>query len=219
VHGIDGRLELIGTGLAAAQAAAQDRLTLGDQGPIPSGPVLLAEQRQGAVGPGPRPAPGLGQQQQRQQAGHLRLVGHEHHQDPGQPDRLGAQTWFGWAAHAGVVDEVDDRQHGTEAVSQLVAVGYPVGDVGRLDLALGPHQTARHRLLAHQERPRHLPGRQATEQPQGQRQLRLGGQGRMTAGEDEPKPVVGHGPDLPGLARIVGAGREHRHLVEELPPA
>jgi hypothetical protein len=95
VHGIDGRLELIGTGLLAARTAPEDRLTLGDQGPVPAGAVLLAEQDQGAVGPGSRPTPGLGQQQQRQQPGHLRLLGHQRHQDPGQPDPLRAQPRFG----------------------------------------------------------------------------------------------------------------------------
>ena len=50
VHGVDGGLELVDAGLVAAKAAADDRLALGDQGPIPSGAVLLAE-HQGAVGP------------------------------------------------------------------------------------------------------------------------------------------------------------------------
>jgi hypothetical protein len=44
VHGVDGGLELIRAGLVAAKAAVDDRLTLVDQGPIPTGAVLLAEQ-------------------------------------------------------------------------------------------------------------------------------------------------------------------------------
>jgi len=88
VHGVDGGLELVGAGLVAAQAPADDRLALLDQGPVPSSAVLLAEQHQGAVGPCARRAAGLSQQQQRQQPGYLWLIGHERGQDPGQPDRL-----------------------------------------------------------------------------------------------------------------------------------
>jgi len=50
MHGVDGGLELIRTGLAAAKAPAEDRLSLLDQGPVSSSAVLLAEQHQGAVG-------------------------------------------------------------------------------------------------------------------------------------------------------------------------
>jgi MFS family permease len=64
VDGVDGRLELIGTGLVAAKAAAEDRLAFLDQGLIPAGAVLLAEQHQGTVGPGPRRAPGFVEEQQ-----------------------------------------------------------------------------------------------------------------------------------------------------------
>src|SRR5829696_4347319 len=95
VHGVDGRLELIGTRLVGAKAAAEDRLTLGDQGPVPLGAVLLAQQHQGTVGPGSRGAAGLAQQQERQQAGHLRLVRHQRRQDPRQPDRLSAEFRIG----------------------------------------------------------------------------------------------------------------------------
>jgi hypothetical protein len=56
MHGVDGRLELIRTRLVAAKAHADDRLTLLDQDPIPSGAILLAEQNEGAVGPRSRGA-------------------------------------------------------------------------------------------------------------------------------------------------------------------
>jgi hypothetical protein len=62
-------LDLVGAGLVAVQAPADDRLALLDQGPIPCAAVLLGEQGQGAVGPRARRAAGLGQQQQRQQPG------------------------------------------------------------------------------------------------------------------------------------------------------
>jgi hypothetical protein len=88
MHRVDGCLELIGTRLVATKALVDDRLTLLDQGPIPSCAVLLAEQREGTVGPRSRGATRLGQEQQRQQAGRLWLVGHQRGEDPCQPDRL-----------------------------------------------------------------------------------------------------------------------------------
>jgi hypothetical protein len=88
MHGVDGGLELIGAGLIAANAAADDRLTFLDHRPVPLCAVLLAEQHERAVRPRSRCAPGLGQEEQRQQPGHLRFVGHERRQDPCEPDRL-----------------------------------------------------------------------------------------------------------------------------------
>ena len=96
---------------------------------------------------------------------------------------------------------------------------HPVGDAGGLDLALGPHQSYSHRVLGHEEGSCDLPGRQAAEQPEGERHLGFGGQGRVAAGEDEAQPVVFHGPCLLGHGGIAGAGRDDRHLAEQLPPA
>ena len=53
MDGVDSRLELIGTGLVAAKAPANDRLAFLDQGLIPACAVLLAQQHQGTVGLGP----------------------------------------------------------------------------------------------------------------------------------------------------------------------
>ena len=51
MYGVDGGLELIGAGLIAANAAADDRLTFLDHRPVPLCAVLLAEQHEGAVRP------------------------------------------------------------------------------------------------------------------------------------------------------------------------
>jgi hypothetical protein len=136
MDGVDRGLELIRTGLVAAKAPADDRLTLLDQGTISALAVLLAKQNEGTVGPRSRRTTGLGQEQQRQQAGHLWLVGHERRQDPCQPDRLRAETRLGCARQPGVVDEVDHGQHRAQAVGQLMLLRHAVGDSGRLDLAL-----------------------------------------------------------------------------------
>jgi len=117
MHGIDRRLELMRTGLVAAKAPAHDRLALMDQGPIPSGAVLFAEQHEGAIAPRSRRAPGFGVEQQRQQACHLGLVGHEPGQDACQTDRLhteifsGSGFGFGRVAQPGVAVQVDNCQH------------------------------------------------------------------------------------------------------------
>jgi hypothetical protein len=58
---------------------------------------------------------------------------------------------------------------------------------------LGAHQPARHRRFSHQEGACDLLGRQPVEQAQGQRHLRLGGQGGVAAGEDQAQPFVLHG--------------------------
>ena len=151
MHRVDGGLELIRTGVVAAKAPAKECLTLLDQGPIPSSAVLLAEQHEGAVGPRPRCSAGLGQEQQRQQAGQLWLGGHERRQESCQPDRLRAEPRLGWAAQPGVVDEVDDGQHGAQAVGQLVNLWHAVGDAGGLDLSLGAREALRHRRFGDQE--------------------------------------------------------------------
>src|SRR5207244_6659534 len=64
MHGVDRGLELVRTRLVAAKALADDRLTLLDQGAIPSSAVLRAEQHEGAVGSRSRRATGLGQEQE-----------------------------------------------------------------------------------------------------------------------------------------------------------
>jgi hypothetical protein len=49
VHGTDGGLQLIRTGLVAAKAPADDRLALPDEGPIPPRAVLFAEHDAGRL--------------------------------------------------------------------------------------------------------------------------------------------------------------------------
>jgi hypothetical protein len=63
-------------------------------------------------------------------------------------------------------------------------------DPRRLDLALGAYQALGHRRLADQERAGDLVGAQAAERPQGERDLRVGGERRMAAGEDELESLV-----------------------------
>ena len=71
------------------------------------------------------------------------------------------------------------------------AGGHPVRDAGRGDLLLRPGDPGGHRRLADQEGARDLGRGQPAQQPQGQRDLRLDGERRVAAGEDQPQPVVG----------------------------
>ena len=95
-------------------------------------------------------------------------------------------------------------------------LGHAVRDSGRLDLALGTHDTLRHRRFGNHEGSCDLLGRQAAEQPKSERHLRFRRECRVAAREDQPKPVVLHGSHLPGRTRIVFLRQEHRDLPEEL---
>jgi hypothetical protein len=67
---------------------------------------------------------------------------------------------------------------------------HPKRDPGGLDLALRPHQPLGHRRLSDQEGAGDLAGGQAAERPQGESDLRVGGECGMTAGEDELESLV-----------------------------
>ena len=196
MDGVDRGLELICAGLVAAKAAADDCETLVDHRLIPLPAVLVAEQRERAVGPDSRPATGLSQEQQRQQAVDLLLVRHRRRHDPRQPDRLCAEARSGRAGQPGIVDEVQDGEHRPQTIRQLVILGHAVRDSRRLDLVLGTHETLRHRRFGYEERSCDLLGRQAAEQPERECHLRFGGERRVAAGKDQSKPVVLHGSFL-----------------------
>src|SRR5256714_14575844 len=105
---------------------------------------------------------------------------------------------FGWCGRPGVIEKVDDSEYGAQAARQLVNLGYAVRDSGRLDLSLGTHDTLRHRRFGYQEGSSDLLGRQAAEQPEGERHLCFRGECRVAARKDQPKPVVLHRSRLPG---------------------
>jgi hypothetical protein len=62
----------------------------------------------------------------------------------------------------------------------------------------------RHRRLRHQERPRDLAGGQAAERAQRQRDLGVGGQRRVTAGEDQFEALVGKCRGVHRILRRLG---------------
>ena len=167
--------------------------------------VLEADRRAVGVGAG-RPA-GVGEQQQGEQAVRLGRVGQQLDDEAGEADRLLAevgphQLVAGGGDVALGVDEVQHVQHAAEPLGQLVVGGHPVGDAGRLHLALGPHEPLVHRRLGGQERPGDLGHLEAADGPEGERHPGLEGEGGVAAGEEQAEPVVGDAAAV--VAVVVG---------------
>ena len=87
-------------------------------------------------------------------------------------------------------DEIDHRQHAAQPRLERIAVGHLVGNAGEPDLLLGTDEALAHRVLAHDKGPRHLRRRQGANGSQRQRDLNLGCERGMAAGEDQPQHVV-----------------------------
>ena len=92
VDGGDGRLQLVGTDLAARQRPGDECHALGDLRLVPAAPILLVQRDQLPGRPGAGQPPGVGEQHQREQPGDLPVAGQQPADDPGQPDRLGRQV-------------------------------------------------------------------------------------------------------------------------------
>ncbi len=89
-----------------------------------------------------------------------------------------------------VEDEIDDGGHRLEPLAQELGHRHLVGDAGVADLRLGPDQALGQRRRRHQERARDLLGGQSAQRAQGKADLRLHGQRRVAAGEDEAQAIV-----------------------------
>jgi hypothetical protein len=111
-------------------------------------------------------------------------------------------------------DEVDDRQDRRDPGREVGVAGHAIGDARIADLLLGPHDPLCHRRLGHEEGPCDLGRREAAEEAQAQRHLRLPRQGRVAAGEDEAEPFVAHRALLSGL---VGRGEQQRLRLARVP--
>ncbi len=166
-----------------------------DLGAVPGRPVLLLERDEVAIGPRARHQARIVEQHQREQPDRLRLLGHQLDDEPSEPDRLGAQLRSHQRFATGrtvalVEDQVDDGEHGGEPIRQHLGRRHLVRDAGVADLPLGAHESLRHRRLLDKERPRDLAGLEAGDRAQGERDLRVRGECRVAAGEDQPQPVV-----------------------------
>ena len=81
-------------------------------------------------------------------------------------------------------------EDGIERAGQFVARRDLIGNAGVADLRLGADDALRDGAWSREIGVRDLLGRQAADLAQRERDLGIGGQRRMAAGEDEPKAIV-----------------------------
>ena len=167
-------------------------------------------------------AAGVVEEHEREEADGLGLVGHELGEGAGEADGVGAQPLaYEVGAARGrvplVEQQVQHGQHCAGALGQLVRRRHAVRDSRVADLALRPHEPLRHGGLGNQERSRDLGGGEPGQGAQRERDLGLPRQRRVTAGEDQPQPIV----DDSALAcssalvtRFWRVGRQHRNLLQ-----
>ena len=135
-----------------------------------------------------------------------------------EPQRLVAQVRArpvvaGGRRVALVEDEVDDLEHRGEARRELVAAGHLERHVRFRERALGAHDALRDGRLRDEEGARDLGRGEAAEQPQRERDPRLGGEHRVAAGEHEAEQVVA---DVVDLERARLGGERDLELAHEL---
>src|SRR5215472_12035508 len=213
VHGADRGEDLVATrSHPGGQALAHQPVTLGDQRRVPGPAVLLVEGYQFAAGRNPGGAAGLGEEHQCQQPGHLTVLRHEGTDQASEPDRLGGQVvTHGIGVGAGrqvalVEDEEEDGEYAGDAGREILRGRHPIRDASRLDLGLRAGDPPPHCGLLHQEGTGDLGHGQAADHPQRQRHAGLHRERRVTAGEDQPEPLV-----------VDGAGRLGRVVVVQQP--
>ena len=162
---------------------------------IPERTVLVDHQHDVASGVEAGQTSGVRGEHERQQAGALRLVGHQGNEHATEPDRLlgeidatvepAGRRVMGDREH-----RVDDGEHRRQPVGQLVRVGHAVGDSGAGDLALRAADALADRRLGQQEHAGDLGRRQPADRAQGEGDLRLARERRVTAREQQPQAIV-----------------------------
>ena len=100
---------------------------------------------------------------------------------------------------------------------EVLVTRHPVRDASRADLVLGPNDPLGHRRFRDEERVGDLGRRQAAEQSQGQRHLRLPREGGVAAGEDQAQSFVLHGSLLVRAVSRIGCVERHRLGLTRLP--
>ena len=121
----------------------------------------------------------------------LCLVRHQRREHRRETDRLHAQLAAHRRSVAGVEDEIDRREDGAQPIRKKVLRRHAQRDAGVADLPLRAHEPLRERRLRDEEAARDLRRREAADEAQRQRDLRLGGERRMAAREDQLEPFVG----------------------------
>ena len=215
VQGRDRGLQDVRSAAVQRQRPVEHDAAFLDLRGVPERPVLVCQQHELPVSRS-RPAARVVQQHHREQPVHLGLVGHQLGERPAETQRLGRQVAAGRRRRvAGVEDQVHHREHGRETIGQQVVGRHAKRDPGRLDLAFGADQALGHGRLADQERLGDLGRGQAAERPQGERDLGVERECRVTAGEYELEALVLKSVFFQGvlhrlryveLARLLGEG-------------
>ena len=112
-----------------------------------------------------------------------------------------------------VEHEVDHAQHVVEARGELRPRGDFIGNARVADLSLRAHDALRERGRRREECRGDLLGLEAAHFAQRQRDLRVGSERRMAAGEDQAQAVV---LDRLGLRRLLGGDRLDLAVVERV---
>ena len=162
---------------------------------IPQRAVLLEEHDRLSGGTDPRARPRRLNLHQRDQAVDLRFFGGQLRQDPAEPQRLAAerrphQVVAGSRRVPFVEDEIEDSKHRRQPSNALFATRYLERHLLRGERALGPDDALGDGGLRDEERPGNFVRRQAAEQPQRERDLRLGREHWVAGDEDEPEQIV-----------------------------
>ena len=232
VHRRDGRLQLVRPRRAHGGRPIQHLHPVRDRSRVPQRAVLLREEHDLARRVEARARARQVEPHQHDEAQDFGLLGQKPRDQARQPHRVlrdvAPRRHLCPAAQVTLVEhQVEHRQDGVDPRHQLGALRHPVGDVGFHDLAFGADDPLGHRRLGDQERRGDLLGGEARDRAQGQRDLRLLGQRRVAAREDQAKAVIGlrrvrrcHGPlqkrellrvSLVAAQQVDGAAARRRH--------
>src|SRR3954468_21675934 len=189
----DRRLDRIRTRPCRERSPHQTH-AFGDLIAVPQRAILIFQQDQIAVPCRARRTARIVEQHQREQANRLRLRQQIDEQAP-EPDRLARQVVprHDRPRRGGIAlveHQIDHAQHGVEPRRQFVPRRHLVRNPRIANLRLGADDALRQRRCRREERLRDLLGPQAADLAQRQRHLRIRGERRMTAGEDQPQPIV-----------------------------
>ncbi len=217
--------------VCCAVSARERREAAADEEPIPARAVLV-EQQDGLSGRAdPRHRARRLDLHERDEPVHLGLLGEEPGQDAAEPERVIAErrphpVVASRRRVALVEDEVDDLEHRRETSGPVGAARNLEGHARLGERALGPDDALGDRRLGDEEGPGDLPGRQAPEQAERERDPRLGGEHRMARDEGEPEEVVAESVVDRGveirrglLSRIDFAAELLMLALEQLAPA